>query len=121
MPVKIIALDLDGTLLTHDKRLTERTRETLRKAAEQGFANAQCNLGLCYRNGDGVDLDFRQAASLFTKAAEQGYADAQYNLGILYYEGKGVLKDTNQAVYWLRKAAAQGHGKAQRTLDELGQ
>ena len=36
MPVKIIALDLDGTLLTHDKRLTERTRETLRKAAEQG-------------------------------------------------------------------------------------
>ncbi len=34
--MKIIALDLDGTLLTHDKRLTKRTRETLRKAAEQG-------------------------------------------------------------------------------------
>ncbi len=34
--MKIIALDLDGTLLTHDKRLTERTRETLYKAAVLG-------------------------------------------------------------------------------------
>ena len=34
--MKIIALDLDGTLLTHDKRLTERTREALYKAAVLG-------------------------------------------------------------------------------------
>ena len=34
--MKIIALDLDGTLLTHDKRLTNRTRHALTDAAEQG-------------------------------------------------------------------------------------
>ena len=34
--MKIIALDLDGTLLTHDKKLTDRTRSALSMAAEQG-------------------------------------------------------------------------------------
>ena len=34
--IKLIALDLDGTLLTTDKKLTERTKETLKAAREQG-------------------------------------------------------------------------------------
>lgn len=34
--MKIIALDLDGTLLTRDKKLTFRTRSALESAAEQG-------------------------------------------------------------------------------------
>ncbi len=33
--MKIIALDLDGTLLTHDKKLTDKTRRVLAAAAEQ--------------------------------------------------------------------------------------
>ncbi|MDR1962594.1 MAG: zinc-ribbon domain-containing protein [Planctomycetaceae bacterium] len=28
---------------------------------EQGNTNAQCNLGLCYYNGDGVSKDFEEA------------------------------------------------------------
>ena len=35
--MKIIALDLDGTLLTIDKKLTDRTRRALYAAAEQGY------------------------------------------------------------------------------------
>ena len=34
--MKIIALDLDGTLLTYDKKLTDKTRSVLTKVAEQG-------------------------------------------------------------------------------------
>ena len=34
--IKLIALDLDGTLLTTDKKLTERTKATLKTAREQG-------------------------------------------------------------------------------------
>ena len=34
--MKIIALDLDGTLLTHDKKLTDRTRRALTAASKQG-------------------------------------------------------------------------------------
>jgi len=35
--IKLIAFDLDGTLLTDDKRLTEYTRKMLRKATESGI------------------------------------------------------------------------------------
>ena len=36
MDYRVIALDLDGTLLTSDKRLSERNRATLTRAAEKG-------------------------------------------------------------------------------------
>lgn len=35
--IKLIALDLDGTLLTTDKRLTDRTKETLKAARDRGI------------------------------------------------------------------------------------
>ncbi len=37
MDIRLIALDLDGTLLTTDKRLTEHTKKVLARAAEQGI------------------------------------------------------------------------------------
>ena len=37
MDIRLIALDLDGTLLTTDKRLTEHTAEVLFRAAERGI------------------------------------------------------------------------------------
>ena len=52
-----------------------------RKAAEQGNADAQNNLGLMYANGQGVKQDYQQAVQWFRKAAEQGDASAQINLG----------------------------------------
>ena len=35
--VRMIAFDLDGTLLTTDKRLTDETRRTLEQAAKRGI------------------------------------------------------------------------------------
>ena len=35
--IRMIALDLDGTLLTSDKVLTDRTKDVLRRAIEQGI------------------------------------------------------------------------------------
>ena len=55
-----------------------------RKAAEQGLATAQCNLGWCYDNGRGVTQNYAEAAKWYRKAAEQGYAHAQFNLGYYY-------------------------------------
>jgi hypothetical protein len=51
------------------------------RAAEQGYANAQFNLGLMYDNGHGVQKDDRKAVEWFQKAADQGNAPAQFNLG----------------------------------------
>ena len=46
------------------------------KAAEQGDATAQYNLGACYEYGEGVEQDMEKAVELYRKAAEQGDADA---------------------------------------------
>ena len=47
-----------------------------RKAAEQGYAEAQNNLGLAYFYGEGVTKDYAEAVKWLRKAVEQGYADA---------------------------------------------
>ncbi|HHQ4547446.1 TPA: LysM-like peptidoglycan-binding domain-containing protein, partial [Aeromonas veronii] len=79
-----------------------------RKAAEQGNASAQYNLGLMYEQGHGVAQDYKQAVSWYRKAAEQGNASAQYNLGLMYEQGHGVVQDNKEAIAWYRKAAEQG-------------
>ena len=44
------------------------------KAAEQGDANAQYNLGSMYFDVRGVSQDYKQAVAWYRKAAEQGNA-----------------------------------------------
>ena len=75
------------------------------KAAEQGYAKAQYDLGLCYENGTGVTEDLKQEMQWLQKAAEQGLAEAQVALGNCY---RWAAKDGSQAVKWFRKAADQG-------------
>jgi hypothetical protein len=87
-----------------------------RPLAERGVAEAQFNLGLMYRNGEGVPQDDAKALQWYRKAAEQGYADAQYNLGIMYGIGQRVPQDYSRAMKWYRKAAEQGHARAQNNL-----
>jgi hypothetical protein len=89
------------------------------KAAEQGYANAQYNLGLMYNNGQGVPQDYKQAVKWYTKAAEQGHADAQNNLALMYRDGHGVPQDYKQAINLFTKAAEQGGVRAQNNLKEL--
>ena len=91
----------------------------IRRSAEQGYADAQFNLGLAYYRGEGVSQDYTQAVSWYRKAAEQGVAAAQYNLGVCYYKGEGVLQDYVQAVSWWCKAAEQGHSLAIEYLNNV--
>ena len=88
----------------------------LRKAAEQGYADAQCNLGFCYGKGNGVPQSWSDAVYWYRKAAEQSNARAQYNLGLYYEKGWGVSQSWGDAVYWYRKAAEQGYADAQCNL-----
>jgi hypothetical protein len=88
----------------------------LRKRAEQGDAAAQYNLGLMYRNGEGVPQSDADAVEWYRKAAEQGLAAAQCNLGLMYYLGNGVPESYADAVEWYRKAAEQGYARAQYKL-----
>ena len=84
-----------------------------RKAAEQGDAKAQYNLGHAYYNGEGVEQDYVEAVRWYRLSADQGYAGAQFMLGNAYYFGEGVPKDDVEAVKWWRKSADQGFAGAQ--------
>ena len=90
-----------------------------RRAAEQGDATAQSNLGGMYDQGLGVPQDAAAAVAWYRRAAELGDARAQYNLGGLYAEGRGVPPDAAGAVAWYRRAAEQGHVRAQYNLGGL--
>lgn len=48
----------------------------IRRSAEQGYTDAQYNLGRAYWLGDGVSEDKPQAVYWWSKAAEHGNADA---------------------------------------------
>ena len=87
-----------------------------RTAAERGAADAQFNLGLCYRRGEGVERDAAEAARWFRRAAEQGMALAQCNLGTCCYAGEGVAKDDAEAARLFLLAAEQGNAPAQHNL-----
>ena len=92
-----------------------------RRAAEQGFALAQSNLGKMYQDGLGVPKDLGQAVAWYRKAAEQGFAAAHSNLGVMYQNGWGVPKNFGQAVAWYRKAAEQGFAAAHSNLGVMYQ
>ena len=90
-----------------------------RKAAEQGYANAQCSLGVMYANGQGVGQSDAMAVKWYRKAAEQGHAQAQFNLGVMYANGHGVPQDFPEALRWFRKAHAQGFENAAGAIEQV--
>ena len=85
-----------------------------RKAAEQGYTEAQYNLGVMYGSSQGVEQDYAEAVRWYRKSAVQGYAGAQYNLGVMYENGLGVAKDYIEAHKWWDLAAAAGITEADK-------
>jgi TPR repeat protein len=116
LPVFAVVFCLGGLTAHGEGKPSADKIAEYRKAAEQGNAAAQFNLGLCYDNGEGVVKDEVEAVKWYRKAAEQGLAQAQSNLGLRYASGEGVAKDEVEAAKWYRKAAEQGHTQAQSNL-----
>ena len=46
------------------------------KAAEQGNAGAQYNLGVMYEHGEGISMNYRAAVKWYILAAQQHHAGA---------------------------------------------
>ncbi len=86
------------------------------KAANQGYAPAEYELGRIYLYGRGIPVDYAQALNWERKAAEQGDPRAQRDLAFMYERGFGVAADPAQAAEWNRKAAVQGNAEAQLHL-----
>ena len=96
----------------YDAKQYEKAIECFNIAAEQGNAEAQCNLGVVYFTQEKFEL----AVHWFQKSANQNNARAQFYIGILYSRGLGVPKNLKEAFFWLNKAAELGSADAQYNL-----
>jgi hypothetical protein len=83
-----------------------------RKAAFQGFARAQVNLGFMLERTDGSAAK-KEAARWYHRAATQDFAAGQHHLARLYATGDGLTRDLVQAVFWYTKAINQNYALSQ--------
>ena len=120
-----------------------------RRAAEQGYAEAQFTLGQFYEKGWGVSQDPAQAKKWYSDAARQGSeaADAalkrlaantattsttettpgepippegQDAMGVKHQDVReGVNPGNQEAMHWYREAAERGYAEAQFPLGQL--
>jgi TPR repeat protein len=78
----------------------KKAEEWYRKAAEQGFAEAENGLGELYTDGNGIQKDPAEALKWLSKAAEQGNRPAQMNLASIYVNGTGTVRNIEEACFW---------------------
>lgn len=90
----------------HGENIKAQGLTWIRKAAEQGNADAECIVGGMYYFGDTVPKDYAQALVWYRKAADQGNAGAQSALGGMYGDGQGVPQDYVEAHKWYNLSAA---------------
>jgi TPR repeat protein len=96
-----------------------QTLNILRPLAAQGNVRAQYNIGVMYRDGNGVTRNYQEALKWYRLAADQGHVGAQYNIGHLYDAGQGVTQSYQEALKWYRLAADQGNAGAQNNIGHL--
>ena len=99
------------------KRGVKDIFERIKKAAEQGDAVSQRNLGYCYEKGLlGVEKDPEKALEWYTKAGDQGDVFANYNAGQFYRTGEGVDTNLDAAIKYYFRAASKDDIPAQNAL-----
>merc|ERR1711920_764691 len=92
----------------------------LKKAAKQGHALAQSNIGFMYLTGEGVEQSLEIGMKWNRRAAQLGSAPNQLGLGKAYLRGApGFPQNSTLAASWFRKAAEQGSAEALTQLRRL--
>jgi len=81
-----------------------------RRAAENGYIQAMSNLGLMFKKGHGVSVNYREAAHWYHKAILGGSATAMHNTAILYDKGLGVKRNPVKAAAYVYQAIRSGYG-----------
>ena len=102
-----------------EQRNLEAAFRTYLKAAKRGHPGAQNRLGWMYERGEGVALDYAQAAEWHRRAAVQGHLNGMNDLGYLYRQGRGVERDFEQALYWFHQAAKRNYSYAEFNIGQM--
>ena len=95
------------------KKNYAKSFQWFRKAADQGYAPAEKDLGVLYLKGHGLPKNNSKGIYWIEKSADQGYAPAEAAICFLYYNGDGVPKDGVESMKWCHKAADQGDAIAE--------
>jgi TPR repeat protein len=100
----------------------------LGKEASRGNVIAALELGLMYRDGKGIPVDFARARRFLKRAAETdevrlwykaGVPAAQYALAVMLRDGVGGKADGSKAASWFEQAAELNDVQSQRALAQL--
>jgi len=110
--VLILLLSFSGIVFSSE----DKDFEQLKKLAEQGDINAQCDLASMYYIGKAMPQNYAEALKWFKKAAKKAHPVAQFGLGVMYSEGEGVPKDYIEGYSWLSMASAKDIKDAQQQL-----
>ena len=84
-------------------------------AAAQGQADALCNLGILFEEGEGVKADPCLAKILLRKAALKGHPAAAFSLGAIFERQAASLRTTAAAASTVTAAAAAASAAATNT------
>ena len=80
--------------------------------AEEGDAEAQYYMGVVYKDGLGVEINYDEFRYWTSRSAFQGSPSAMFNLGTMYEYSLGVDEDKNKAFLWYSRAAQEGDVEA---------
>jgi uncharacterized protein len=115
---------LGSAIAGSDASRESEAARTYYRAAVQGSAEAQANLGALYAAGNGVQQSDAAAFQWLKRAAEQGHGKAQLMLGEIWANGAGVPKNDLFAYKWAYLAEvnatdSETRNKAASLLDRL--
>jgi TPR repeat protein len=110
--VLILLLSFSGIAFSSE----DKDFEQLKKRAEQGDINAQCDLASMYYVGKSIQQNYAEALNWFKKAAEKGHPVAQFGLGVMNSEGEGMPQNYIEGYAWLSMASAKGIKDAKQQL-----
>jgi len=116
VPMKFLLLLICSALIAVSSHADTADIAALQKAAKDGDAAAQFQLGRAYYRGNGVEKDPKKALELIRTAAEAGDLDAIDSMGFFYTNGELVKKDEAEAVKWFRRGVKAGSARSKLNL-----
>ncbi|KAJ5860255.1 uncharacterized protein N7529_007565 [Penicillium soppii] len=95
------------------EKYIQDAHKIVKKLIAGGYSEAQFFLADCYGEGRlGLEVDPKEAFSLYRSAAKQGHAQSAYRVAVCCEigqdEGGGTKRDPFKAVQWYKRAAALG-------------
>ena len=100
----------------------EEAMKMMTEIAENGDVSAQYHLGMRYKNGEGTEMNRKEAFKWLKLSADAGSDSAQYSLAYFYlgdYKDYDECKDVNKGIAILEKLAEKDLGESARFMANL--